>query len=195
MNELLLVSGSPRRRELLRMIDVPFEVYNADIEEIRRPGEAPDAFALRLAGEKALAGIEVHGTDRPALGADTIVVLDGEILGKPADRDEARTMLGRLSNATHEVFSAVAVHRPDGEVRTALNRSRVSFATIPQPWIDAYARLDEPMDKAGAYAVQGLTAQWIRHIDGSYSGVMGLPIFETAELLRWAGIQAGSPAL
>lgn len=193
MNELLLVSGSPRRRELLRMIDVPFEVYNADIEEVRQPDETPDAFALRLAREKALAGVAVHGAARPALGADTIVVLAGDILGKPVDRDEARAMLAHLSGATHEVFSAVAVHRPDGELRTALNRTRVTFAPIPPSWIDAYARLDEPMDKAGAYAVQGLTAQWIRHIDGSYSSVMGLPIFETAELLRWAGIQAGSP--
>lgn len=194
MNELLLVSGSPRRRELLRMIDIPFEVYNADIEEVRGPGEAPEPFTLRLAREKALAGVAVHGTGRPALGADTVVVLDNDILGKPVDRAGARTMLGRLSGATHEVYSAVAVHRPDGEIRSVVNCTRVTFARIPQPWIDAYVQLDEPMDKAGAYAVQGLTAQWIRHIDGSYSGVMGLPIFETAELLRWAGIQAGSPA-
>lgn len=193
MNELLLVSGSPRRRELLRMIDIPFEVYNADIDERRRDAEPPDVFALRLAEEKARAGVAVHGAARPALGADTIVVLDGEILGKPEDRPAAAAMLRRLAGQTHEVFSAVAVLRPDGALRKALNRTAVSFAPIPGAWIDAYVRLDEPMDKAGAYAVQGLTAQWIRHIDGSYSGVMGLPIFETAELLRWAGIKAGSP--
>ena len=102
-------------------------------------------------------------------------------------------MLRRLSGATHEVLSAVAVLRPDGELRDALNRTRVTFAPIPDAWIDAYCELDEPMDKAGAYAIQGLTAQWVRHIDGSYSGVMGLPVFETAELLRWAGLQANSP--
>lgn len=193
MNELLLVSGSPRRRELLRMIDMPFVAHDADIDERRRPGEAPEALALRLAAEKARAGVAVHGLDRPALGADTIVLLDGDILGKPVDRDDARAMLRRLSGATHEVLSAVAVLRPDGALRDALNRTRVTFASIPEAWIDAYCELEEPMDKAGAYAIQGLTAQWVRHIDGSYSGVMGLPVFETAELLRWAGLQASSP--
>ncbi len=193
MNELLLVSGSPRRRELLRMIDMPFVAHDADIDERRRPGEAPDALALRLAAEKARAGVAVHGTDRPALGADTIVLLDDDILCKPASRADARGMLRRLSGATHEVLSAIAVLRPDGALRDALNRTRVTFGVIPDDWIDAYCELDEPMDKAGAYAIQGLTAQWVRHIDGSYSGVMGLPVFETAELLRWAGLQASSP--
>jgi septum formation protein len=193
MNELLLVSGSPRRRELLRMIDMPFVAHDADIDESRLPGEAPAALALRLAAEKARAGVAVYGHDRPALGADTIVLLDGEILCKPSDRDDARAMLRRLSGATHEVLSAVAVLRPDGALRDALNRTRVTFASIPDNWIDAYCELDEPMDKAGAYAIQGLTAQWVRHIDGSYSGVMGLPVFETAELLRWAGLEASSP--
>ncbi len=147
----------------------------------------------RLAGEKARAGVAVFGNDRPALGADTIVLLDGDILCKPVSRADARGMLRRLSGATHEVLSAVAVLRPDGALRDALNRTRVTFGVIPDAWIDAYCELDEPMDKAGAYAIQGLTAQWVQHIDGSYSGVMGLPVFETAELLRWAGLQASSP--
>jgi septum formation protein len=191
MNELLLVSGSPRRRELLQMIGVPFEAFDADIDETRQPGEAPEALALRLAREKAEAGVNARGRERPALGADTIVVLDGEILVKPVDRADARHMLTRLSGATHEVFSAVAVLRGDGQARDALNRTRVTFGVLPPGWIDAYCRQPEPMDKAGAYAIQGLAAQWVRHIDGSYSGVMGLPLFETAELLRWSGLQFG----
>ena len=191
MTDLLLVSASPRRRELLTMIGVGFDVYPADIDESPRADEAPDALVLRLAEGKLRAGIAVQGERRPALGADTLVLLDGEILGKPVDRAHARDMLSRLSGNVHEVLSAVAVYRPDGKVRRALNRTRVTFGEIPADWIASYSRLEEPMDKAGAYAIQGLTAQWVRHIDGSYSGVMGLPLFETAELLRWAGIQTG----
>ena len=191
MSDLLLVSASPRRRELLTMIGVGFDVYPADIDDSPLPDEAPDALVLRLAEGKLRAGVAAQGGHRPALGADTLVLLDEEILGKPVDREHARDMLGRLSGNVHEVLSAVAVHRPDGAVRRALNRTRVTFGEIPAGWIAAYSRLEEPMDKAGAYAIQGLTAQWVRHIDGSYSGVMGLPLFETAELLRWAGIQTG----
>lgn len=191
MTRLLLVSASPRRRELLAMIGVPFDVRPVDIDESPQPREAPDALALRLALGKLKAGVAAHGAHRAALGADTIVFLDGEILGKPENRDHARHMLSRLSGRSHEVLSAVALHRPDGEVRQALNRTRVTFGDIPPDWIAGYSRLEEPMDKAGAYAIQGLAAQWVRHIDGSYSGVMGLPLFETAELLRWAGIQTG----
>ncbi len=193
MSELLLVSGSPRRRELLRMIEVPFEVFNADIDETRRDSETPADYAVRLAEEKARAGVAARGDERPALGADTIVLLDGDILGKPVDRREASAMLGRLSGHTHEVLTAVAVWRPGDELRHALNRTRVTFGTIPPAWIEAYCRLDEPMDKAGAYAIQGIAGQWVAKIEGSYSGVMGLPVFETAELLRWAGIQGTSP--
>jgi septum formation protein len=191
MTDLLLVSASPRRRELLTLIGVSFEVCPAHIDESPSPGEPPDRLALRLAEEKLRAGIAAHGDGRPALGADTIVLLDGRILGKPGDRDEARRMLAQLSGTTHEVQSAVAVYRPDGEIRRALNRTRVTFGDIPPDWIVWYSGLEEPMDKAGAYAIQGLAAQWVRRIDGSYSGVMGLPLFETAELLRWAGIQTG----
>lgn len=191
MTDLLLASASPRRRELLTMIGVRFETCPTDIDESPLADEAPDALALRLAEGKVRAGVAARGSERPALGADTIVLLQGEVLCKPEDRDHARRMLSRLSGNTHEVLSAVAVHRPDGELRRALNRTRVTFGDIPPEWIDRYSRLDEPMDKAGAYAIQGLTAQWVRHIDGSYSGVMGLPLFETAELLRWAGIKTG----
>ena len=192
MTDLLLASASPRRRELLTMIGVRFETCATDIDESPLEGEAPDAMALRLAAGKVRAGVAARGPDRPALGADTIVLLEDEVLCKPGDREHARRMLSRLSGATHEVLSAVAVLRPDGELRRALNRTRVTFGEIPADWIFRYSQLDEPMDKAGAYAIQGLTAQWVRHIEGSYSGVMGLPLFETAELLRWAGIKTGS---
>ncbi len=131
MSELLLVSGSPRRRELLTMIAIPFEVFNADIEEIRQAGEAPATYAGRLAKEKALAGVAEFGRGRPALGADTIVVLDGDILEKPTDRADARDMISRLANATHEVFSAVCVVCPDGQILEALNVTRVTMGPIP----------------------------------------------------------------
>jgi len=195
MSELLLVSGSPRRRELLELIAIPFEAFDADIDETRHAGEGPADYALRLAEAKARAGVAARGDERPALGADTIVVQGGDILGKPRHREEARAMLRRLSGATHEVLSAVAVLRPEGDLRHALNRTRVRFGTVPEAWIDAYCAGAEPMDKAGAYAIQGLAGQWVAHIEGSYSGVMGLPLYETAELLRWAGIQGTSPAL
>jgi septum formation protein len=194
MKELLLVSGSPRRRELLTMIDVNYEVYNADIDEARLPDECPEAYVTRLASAKALAGKRATASALPALGADTIVLLEGELLGKPEDRAAARSMLRRLSGKTHTVLTAVAVALDEERIEERLNQTRVTMGAIPDDWVQAYSQLDEPMDKAGAYAVQGLTGQWIKHIDGSYSGVMGLPLFETAELLRWAGLSLRGPA-
>ncbi len=186
--ELLLASASPRRRELLDMVGVRYRAWSADIDESRRDGEAPDAYVQRLARGKALAGVAAHGCAIPVLGADTIVLLDGEILGKPRDRGEAREMFARLSGRRHDVLTAVAVACSADRVLEAINRTGVEFGEAPAAWMDHYATLDEPMDKAGAYAVQGLAGQWIRHIDGSYSGVMGLPLFETGELLRQAGL-------
>lgn len=186
--ELLLASASPRRRELLELVGVRYRAWSADIDESRADGEAPDVYVSRLARGKALAGLAAHGTGLPVLGADTVVLLDGDILGKPRDRAEARAMFARLSGRQHEVLTAVAVAVSTESMFEALNRTRVTFGVVPDPWIDHYATLDEPMDKAGAYAVQGLSGQWIRHIDGSYSGVMGLPLFETAGLLRQAGL-------
>ena len=195
MADLLLVSGSPRRRELLDMVGVDFTVHNADIEEVRGAGEDPEAYALRLSREKALAGLATLGERVPALGADTIVLLQGEVLEKPRDRAHARAMLGQLSGATHEVISAVTVARDTNTLRSAVNRTRVTMGVMGSAWIEAYSETDEPMDKAGAYAIQGVAGQWVAHIDGSYSGVMGLPLFETAELLRWAGVPlSGLPA-
>lgn len=182
--DLLLVSGSPRRRELLTMIGVRFDVMNAGIDESRHSDEGPEDYVNRLAREKALAGLAAEGTGRPALGADTIVLAGNEILGKPASRPVAAGMLRLLSGRSHRVLSAVAVATGATEVHQAMNDTRVTFGQIPEAWIQAYVATAEPMDKAGAYAIQGHAGQWVSHIEGSYSGVMGLPLFETAELLR-----------
>lgn len=186
-SRLLLVSGSPRRRELLDLIRVPYRVLAAGIDESRLAGEAPDAYVVRLARAKARAGRQADHDPLPALGADTIVLIDGKVLGKPATREEARAMLAALAGRAHEVLTAVAVVDRSDRLRERLSRSRVEFGPVPDAWIDAYCRTAEPMDKAGAYAIQGLTAQWVRRVDGSYSGVMGLPLYETAELLRASG--------
>jgi septum formation protein len=183
-----LASASPRRHELLAQLGVEFEVVVTDIDESVRAGESPADYTRRLAVEKALAGFDMHDRAMPALGADTIVLLDGEILCKPLSREAAVCMLQRLSGQTHEVYSAVSLALATDRVRQALNVTKVTFADMPLDWIKRYCQGDEPMDKAGAYAVQGGTAQFIRRIEGSYSGVMGLPLYETAKLLREAGL-------
>jgi septum formation protein len=145
---------------------------------------------MRLSREKAMAGFNQGGAGLPVMGSDTIVLLDGEILGKPESRLEAETMLQRLSGRTHEVYSGVALVVNPESVLDTLNITAVTFGEMPLAWISQYCQTEEPMDKAGAYAVQGATGQYIRRIEGSYSGVMGLPLFETAELLRRAGLLA-----
>ena len=190
IHSILLASGSPRRRELLKQLAVTFKVAAADIDESIIDGEAPEDYVVRLAREKALAGFEQNGGQVPALGSDTIVLLDGQILGKPETRAEAESMLQSLSGQTHQVYSAVALALEVDNVLDTLNITAVTFGKMPIQWIRQYCQGDEPMDKAGAYAVQGGTGQYIRRIEGSYSGVMGLPLFETAELLRRAGLLA-----
>jgi septum formation protein len=185
---ILLASGSPRRRELLKQLAVNFEVAAADIDESLIEGETPLDYVMRLSRAKALAGYTQNGGDLPALGSDTIVLLDGEILGKPESRVDAEMMLQRLSGRTHEVYSGVALAVNSEKVLDNLNITAVTFGDMPLSWIKKYCQGDEPMDKAGAYAVQGGTGQYISRIDGSYSGVMGLPLFETAQLLRRAGL-------
>jgi septum formation protein len=185
---LVLASASPRRRELLTQIGVRHRVLAVDLDESRRSGETLEAFVQRLALDKALAGWQaLPVVERgPVLGADTLVVLDGEPLGKPQDRDAALTMLARLSGRTHEVLTAVALVTPEPEVR--LSRSRVTFRPIEAAERLAYWESGEPVDKAGAYGIQGLGAIFVARLEGSYSGVMGLPLFETAALLAGAGI-------
>ena len=185
---LILASGSPRRRELLKQLGVTFSVAPADIDETITDGESPGDFVRRMALEKAEAGFTRGGSTLPALGSDTIVLLKGEILGKPASRPDAVAMLKSLSGQTHHVYSAVAIVPEAGTVLETLNVTEVTFAEMPTDWIEQYCRGEEPMDKAGAYAVQGGTGQYIRCINGSYSGVMGLPLYETATLLRQAGL-------
>lgn len=190
IHSILLASGSPRRRELLKQLAVTFKVAAVDIDESIIDGEAPEDYVVRLAREKAQAGFEQNGGLMPALGSDTIVLLDGQILGKPESRAEAESMLQSLSGQTHQVYSAVALALEADNVLDTLNITAVTFGKMPVRWIRQYCQGDEPMDKAGAYAVQGGTGQYIRRIEGSYSGVMGLPLFETAELLRRAGLLA-----
>ena len=185
---ILLASASPRRHELLKQLDVGFIVAAANIDESFVEGETTEGYVLRLAREKALAGLEQTMGLMPALGSDTIVLLDGKILGKPESRAEAENMLQALSGQTHHVYSAVAVALDKDNVIDALNITAVTFGDMPAAWIKDFCQTDEPMDKAGAYAVQGATGQYIRRIEGSYSGVMGLPLFETAQLLRRAGV-------
>lgn len=185
---LVLASASPRRRELLTQIGVPFETIVAGIEEVSQPGENPAEFVLRMAREKALEVLGAGDYEIPVLGSDTAVILDDEILGKPGDRAEAMSMLNRLSGRTHEVYSAVAVAVAPGEIHEALNVTRVTFAELDQDWIEAYCDTGDPMDKAGAYGVQGKAAEKISRIEGSFYGVMGLPLFETAQLLKRAKV-------
>jgi septum formation protein len=187
---LYLASRSPRRQELLRQVGLRFELLPADVDETRKPGQRPADYAIEMALAKARAARTHARQPLPVLGADTDVVIDGEILGKPARREEALAMLARLSARTHEVYSSVAAVL-DGRFETALSVTRVSFGAITPAQAAAYWDTGEPAGKAGAYAIQGFGAQFVKEIHGSYSGVVGLPLFETLELLRRFGVAPG----
>jgi septum formation protein len=181
---VLLASSSPRRSELLRQIGVAHEVRPVAIDEDWRDGEAPVEYVVRLAEEKARALWErlPRGARLPVLAADTTVALEGEIFGKPANRDESVAMLTRLSGRTHQVHTAVAlIHEGGSAVR--VSSSSVTMRRIAASEMEWYWGTGEPADKAGGYAVQGLAAIFVSHLAGSYSGVMGLPLCETWELL------------
>ncbi|MDR5859634.1 septum formation inhibitor Maf [Halomonas eurihalina] len=182
---ICLASASPRRRELLAGIKVGVEVRPVDLDETPFDGEAPEAYVTRLACQKASAGHQPDGL--PTLGADTAVVRNGEILGKPADAEHAAAMLRSLAGGTHEVMTAVAVCGPAGLLSTCV-RSRVTLREIDEAEIVAYWRTGEPADKAGGYAIQGLGAVFVTHLEGSYSAVVGLPLCETADLLSRQGV-------
>jgi septum formation protein len=186
---IYLASESPRRRELLQQIGVPFRVVVAAVDEAVLSGEAPAAYVTRLAAAKADLGWGRNrdATDGAVLAADTAVVLDGKILGKPADREDAEGMLRQLSGRTHEVLTAVALRTAKG-LKSRISRSEVTFRSIAAAEAHAYWESGEPGDKAGAYAIQGRAAIFIAELRGSYSGVVGLPLFETAELLSEAGV-------
>ncbi len=186
---IYLASQSPRRRELLAQIGVAFHLIEVNVDESRKNDESPQNYVVRLAEEKAAKGWgKLSPRDRaPVLGADTVVVIDGEILGKPAGVNDASDMLAKLSARTHEVLSAVCL--TNGTPRTKMNRSLVTFRPIGDSERAAYCATSEPMDKAGAYAIQGRAAAFVSNLEGSYSGVMGLPLFETAALLSDIGIE------
>jgi septum formation protein len=188
---IYLASASPRRRELLQQIGVAFRLVGTQLDETPRLSEAPAAYVSRLAAAKADAGWLGRGAaDAPVLAADTAVVLDGAILGKPRDKDDAEHMLLRLSGRTHEVMTAVAVRSTAGN-EVKVSHSRVTFRTLDAAEVRAYWDTGEPCDKAGAYAIQGYAAVFIADLRGSYSGVMGLPLFETAQLLKGLGLRLG----
>lgn len=185
---ILLASASPRRGALLEQIAVSYRAMGVAVDETPLPGEAAADYVCRLALAKAHAGALAIAGAYPALGADTAVVLNGDILGKPHNQDAAEAMLARLSGCTHVVLTAVAlVCGTHAAVR--LSKSEVKFrVTTPAERI-SYVRTGEPMDKAGGYAIQGLAAVFVEWLSGSYSGVMGLPLFETAALLAECGIR------
>lgn len=179
-----LASASPRRQALLAQIGIGFEVLHVEIDERPLAHESPASYVERLALAKARAGrVLLDARDpRPVLGADTAVVVDNHIMGKPGERAEGLRMLQLLSGRTHKVFSAVAL--AGARETQSLSCSRVTFRTLTRAECEAYWETGEPRDKAGGYAIQGHAAQFIEHLEGSYSGVMGLPLFETAQLLK-----------
>lgn len=186
---LYLASQSPRRRELLGRLRLDFRVLEVAVVECRQPHESPVDYVRRVALDKARAGLEAMPVG-VVVGADTEVVLDDEVFGKPGDAREAAAMLRRLSGRTHQVLSAVCVVSSDRTAQ-ALSISDVTFATLDDAMIDAYVASGEPDGKAGGYAIQGAAQAFISHLSGSYSGVMGLPLHETARLLVEFGV-AGS---
>lgn len=191
---LILASASPRRRDLLAQIGiVPAAVIPAAVDERPRPRELPRALALRLAEAKARLVAE-GATAGVVLAADTVVARGRRILPKPEDPREARRCLELLSGARHRVFGGIAVAEPGGRVRTRLAITVVAFKRLGEDEIEDYLASGEWRDKAGGYAIQGRAAVFVRQMIGSYSNVVGLPLFETAALLRAAGIQAPSPA-
>jgi septum formation protein len=183
---LCLASASPRRRELLDQIGVRYLVRAADVDETPQPAEPAPDYVLRVALAKARA-IVPHAAGMAVLAADTAVVLDGALYGKPRDRAHARAMLGALGGRTHEVLTAVALAH-GADLRTALSVSEVRLRPLTPAECDAYWDTGEPCDKAGAYAIQGRGAVFVEHLRGSYSGVMGLPLAEVATLLQLAGV-------
>lgn len=195
---LFLASQSPRRRELLTQVGISFDILAVDIDETIQKNEIPEDYVVRLAKEKTLAGWNSNKTKiKTVLGSDTAVVIDNEILGKPKNNADAKRMLGLLSGKTHQVMTSVALAVPYGnstepELISVISVSNVTFKKLSSAEIQEYVHTGECDDKAGSYAIQGLAAAFITHLSGSYSGVMGLPLYETIELLNKAGISADS---
>ena len=195
-SDLILASASPRRAELLTAAGIPFEIRPARIDEAARPGEDARTYASRVAVDKASA-VAGSSPGRPVLAADTVVVIDGLILGKPADADDAKRMLRLLSGRTHEVLTAVVLlagNNARGTRKsvpvsyTAVEVTAVEFVLLSRPEIDWYVATGEPADKAGAYAIQGLASRFVTRIEGSYSNVVGLPVSLVYMMCARAGI-------
>lgn len=184
---LFLASRSPRRAELLTQIGVAYRCIDLEVDESVLPGEAAAAYVERLARAKARAGLAQLDGAGQVLGADTAVVLDGRILGKPVDRDDGLAMLAALSGRSHEVLTGIALAGATG-LASRVVCSRVTFRPLQPGEALAYWNTGEPRDKAGGYGIQGLAAVFVSHLEGSYSGVVGLPLCETAQLLRASGV-------
>jgi septum formation protein len=178
---LVLASQSPRRRELLATAGIPFTVRVADVEEIRTPSEPADSYARRLARAKAEAAWQ--GRNEIVLGADTIVVLEQDVLEKPRDAADARAMLRRLAGREHTVITAICLRHPGG-VQVDSSATSVRFTPLTDAEIDAYVATGEPMDKAGAYAIQGLASKFVEHVEGCYFNVIGLPLSQVYRYLK-----------
>jgi septum formation protein len=185
---LLLASASPRRAELLRAAGIRFEVAPADVDERQRDGEDAEAYVRRLAAAKASRVAAAH-PGRAVLGADTTVVVSGEVLGKPRDAEEAAAMLGRLSGRSHRVLTGVCLISPDGRVDVAVATTTVEFRALSPADIDAYVASGEPMDKAGAYAIQGGAGTFVTRIEGDFDNVVGLPVALIQAMCRGGRIQ------
>ena len=187
MPKIILASASPRRQELLKQIKIAHQVQIVDLDETPKLNETPADYVQRLAFEKALACKEKFAPKLPILAADTSVIFDNQILGKPENENDAKAMLQQLSGNTHQVFTAIALF---GKAQhTALSVTEVTFKTLSDAQIHAYWQSGEPLGKAGSYAIQGIASAFIEKINGSFSGVMGLPLFETAQLLALEGIE------
>ncbi|BDH44404.1 Maf-like protein YceF [Salmonella enterica subsp. enterica serovar Choleraesuis] len=183
MSAIYLASGSPRRKELLQQANIDFERVIINVEEVKAPGESSIDYVQRLARDKAQAGVAAAAQDRPVLGADTIVVLNGAVLEKPRDASHAAEILNQLSGQTHQVMTAVAIADRRGFLEKLVT-TEVTFRALSAQDIDDYIASGEPMDKAGAYGIQGKGGCFVRKINGSFYAVVGLPLVETIELLR-----------
>jgi septum formation protein len=184
ITDIILASASPRRRELLEQIAVRYSVYAVDIDETPFANESPLAYVQRVAAEKSAACLAIVGTAKPILAADTTVVLGDVIMGKPKDKEDAFTMLNLLSGKTHQVYSAISLR--GREHYQAVSITDVTFKDLTEQEILDYWYSGEPLDKAGAYGIQGKGSVFVSNINGSFSGVMGLPLYETAQLLALA---------
>jgi septum formation protein len=187
--QLYLASKSPRRRELLAQLGLVFECIEGSVDESVLDGETPQDYVLRLAKAKAVSGQDnlVVPSQIPILGSDTSVVIDNQILGKPRDEQEAVAMLARLSGHSHMVYTAVAI-KHNRDIKSVCCATKVFFAAMTASQINSYVATGEPMDKAGAYGIQGLGGRYIKKIEGSYTSVVGLPLYETSMLLTECGV-------